>query len=123
MGILEMKKGRQSLVRKCESTFKQYKTYRDGDEEYVEGMVQLPWDFEEVREKLGVEMKNRLRLPIMCCHLTYTVICRFGKSMPTAAWCLEIEGTPVGNEMKAIQQKWFASFDEFIDHKDEIRFL
>ena len=35
---------------------------------------------------------------------------------------LEIEGTPVGNEMKAIQQKWFASFDEFIDHKDEIRF-
>ena len=29
---------------------------------------------------------------------------------------------PVGNEMKAIQQKWFASFDEFIDHKDEIRY-
>ena len=35
---------------------------------------------------------------------------------------LEMEGTPIGNEMKAIQQKWFASFDEFIDHKDEIRY-
>ena len=35
---------------------------------------------------------------------------------------LELEGTPVGNEMKAIQQKWFSSFDEFIDHKDEIRY-
>ena len=34
----------------------------------------------------------------------------------------EMEGTPIGNEMKAIQQKWFASFDEFIDHKDEIRY-
>ena len=30
--------------------------------------------------------------------------------------------TPVGNEMKAIQQKWFSSFEEFIDHKDEIRY-
>ena len=35
---------------------------------------------------------------------------------------LELEGTPIGNEMKAIQQKWFSSFDEFIDHKDEIRY-
>ena len=33
---------------------------------------------------------------------------------------LELEGTPVGNEMKALQQKWFSSFDEFINHKDEI---
>ena len=24
--------------------------------------------------------------------------------------------------MKAIQQKWFSSFEEFIDHKDEIRY-
>lgn len=24
--------------------------------------------------------------------------------------------------MKAIQQKWFSSFDEFIDHKDEIHY-
>ena len=35
---------------------------------------------------------------------------------------LELEGTPIGNEMKAIQQKWFSSFEEFIDHKDEIRY-
>lgn len=35
---------------------------------------------------------------------------------------LELEGTPLGNEMKAIQQKWFSSFEEFIDHKDEIRY-
>lgn len=33
---------------------------------------------------------------------------------------LEIEGTPVGNEMKAIQEKWFINFEDFIDHKDEI---
>ena len=35
---------------------------------------------------------------------------------------LELEGTPIGNEMKAIQQKWFSSFEEFIDHKDQIRY-
>ena len=35
---------------------------------------------------------------------------------------LELEGTPIGNEMKDIQQKWFSSFEEFIDHKGEIRY-
>ena len=35
---------------------------------------------------------------------------------------LELEGTPVGNEMRAIQQKWSSSFDEFIDPKEEIRY-
>ncbi len=35
---------------------------------------------------------------------------------------LEIDGTLIGNEMKAIQQKWFDSFEDFIDHEDEIRY-
>ena len=34
----------------------------------------------------------------------------------------EMEGTPIGNEMKSIIQRWFYGFDEFIDHKDEIRY-
>ena len=64
------------------------KPYHDEDDGYSGDWFNCPVDFEEVKEKLGVEM----------------------------------EGTPVGNEMKAIQQKWFSSFDEFIDHKEEIRY-
>ena len=63
------------------------KPYREGDEEYSGAWFNCPVDFEEVREKIGVEHEDRLRLQTMSCPLTYTVICHFGKSTPTAAWC------------------------------------
>ena len=84
--------------------------------------LNCPVDFEEVKEKLGVENEEQIEIA------DYEL--PFDLHSDTPLWeinancrmVLEIEGTPVGNEMKAIQQKWFASFDEFIDHKDEIRF-
>lgn len=98
------------------------KPYRDGDEEYAGEWFNCPVDFEEVKEKLGVENEEQIEIA------DYELPFDIHSDMPlweinaNCRMVLEIEGTPVGNEMKAIQQKWFASFDEFIDHKDEIRF-
>ncbi len=75
------------------------------------------WTLREIREKIGVEHEQieiadyelpfRLHSDMQLWEIN--VKCRM---------VLELEGTPVGNEMKAIiQQRWFSSFDEFIDHK------
>ena len=33
----------------------------------------------------------------------------------------EMQGTPLYYEMDVVQKRWFSSFTEFIDHKDQIR--
>ena len=99
------------------------KPYREGDEEYSGAWFNCPVDFEEVREKLGVENEEQIEIA------DYELPFDLHSDMPlweinaNCRMVLELEGTPIGNEMKAIQQKWFSSFDEFIDHKDEIRYL
>jgi len=77
-------------------------------------------DFEEVREKIGVEHEEQIEIA------DYELPFDLHSDMPlweinaNCRMVLELEGTPIGNEMKAIQQKWFSSFEEFIDHKDEM---
>ena len=79
-------------------------------------------DFEEVREKIGVEHEEQIEIA------DYELPFDLHSDMPlweinaNCRMVLKLEGTPIGNEMKAIQQKWFSSFEEFIDHKDEIRY-
>ena len=64
------------------------KPYREGEEEYSGAWFNCPVDFEEVREKIGVEHEEQIEiadyeLPFLTC----TAICHSGKSTPTAAWC------------------------------------
>ncbi len=98
------------------------KPYREGDEEYSGAWFNCPVDFEEVREKIGVEHEEQIEIA------DYELPFDLHSDMPlweinaNCRMVLELEGTPIGNEMKAIQQKWFSSFEEFIDHKDEIRY-
>lgn len=85
------------------------KPYRDGDEEYAGEWFNCPVDFEEVKEKLGVENEEQIEI------VDYELPFDIHSDMPlweinaNCRMVLEIEGTPVGNEMKAIQQKWFAA--------------
>lgn len=65
------------------------KPYRDGDEEYAGEWFNCPVDFEEVKEKLGVEHEEQIEIADYERPLMYTAICRFGKSTPTAAWFLK----------------------------------
>lgn len=98
------------------------KPYHDEDDGYSGDWFNCPVDFEEVKEKLGVEHEEQIEIA------DYELPFDIHSDMPlweinaNCRMVLEMEGTPIGNEMKAIQQKWFASFDEFIDHKDEIRY-
>ena len=98
------------------------KPYREGEEEYSGAWFNCPVDFEEVREKIGVEHEEKIEIA------DYELPFDLHSDMPlweinaNCRMVLELEGTPIGNEMKAIQQKWFSSFEEFIDHKDEIRY-
>ena len=66
------------------------KPYRDGDEEYSGEWFNCPVDFEEIKEKLGVE--NEEQIEIADYELPFDVHSDmpFGKSMPTAAWCLKL---------------------------------
>ena len=64
------------------------KPYREGDEEYSGAWFNCPVDFEEIREKIGVEHEEQIEIATMSCPLTYTAIRSSGKSMPTAAWFL-----------------------------------
>lgn len=111
-----------NLVRNANLPLNNTKPYRDGDEEYAGEWFNCPVDFEEVKEKLGVEHEEQIEIA------DYELPFDVHSDMPlweinaNCRMVLEMEGTPIGNEMKAIQQKWFASFDEFIDHKDEIRY-
>lgn len=85
------------------------KLYREGDEDYSGDWFNCPVDFEEVREKLGVEHEEQIEIA------DYELPFDLHSDMPlweinaNCRMVLELEGTPVGNEMKAIQQKWFSS--------------
>lgn len=98
------------------------KPYHDEDDGYSGDWFNCPVDFEEVKEKLGVEHEEQIEIA------DYELPFDLHSDMPlweinaNCRMVLELEGTPIGNEMKAIQQKWFSSFEEFIDHKDEIRY-
>lgn len=85
------------------------KTYREGDEEYSGAWFDCPVDFEEVKEKLGVEHEEQIEIA------DYELPFDLHSDMPlweinaNCRMVLELEGTPIGNEMKAIQQKWFSA--------------
>ena len=99
------------------------KPYREGDEEYSGAWFNCPVDFEEIREKIGVEHEEQIEIADYELPFDLHSDTQLWEINANCRMVLELEGTPVGNEMKAIQQKWFSSFDEFIDHKDEIRYL
>ena len=95
--------------------------YNEG--ELVGAWFTPPVDFEEVKERIGLNDEYE-EYAIHDYELPFDI----HSDMPlweinaNCRMVLELEGTPIGNEMKAIQQKWFSSFEEFIDHKDEIRY-
>lgn len=92
---------------------------RDG---FVGAWFTCPVNWEEVVEKLMIE--NEEQFEIADSELPFPV----RADMPL--WELNMQcdivrsmdGTPVGNELKAIIKRWFSGFTDFMDHKEEIRF-
>ena len=91
--------------------------------ELVGAWFTLPVDYDEMAERIGLnEFYEEYAI-----H-DYELPFDLHSDMPlweinaNCRMVLELEGTPIGNEMKSIIQRWFYGFDEFIDHKDEIRY-
>ena len=82
------------------------KPYSEDEDGYSGEWFNCSADFEEIKEKLGVEHEEQI--VIADYELPFPV------QSDTSIWevnrncrmVLEIEGTPVGNEMKAIQEKF-----------------
>ena len=83
------------------------KPYREGDEEYSGAWFNCPVDFEEVREKIGVEHEEQIEIA------DYELPFDLHSDMPlweinaNCRMVLELEGTPIGNEMKAFSRNGF----------------
>lgn len=92
---------------------------RDG---FVGAWFTCPVNWEEVMEKLMIE--NEEQFEIADSELPFPV----KANMPL--WELNMQcdivrsmdGTPVGSELKVIIMKWFSGFDDFMDHKEDIRY-
>lgn len=97
------------------------KPYHEDEDGYAGAWFNCPVDLEEIKERLGVEQEEDFEIA------DYELPFALNPDMPLweiNALCRmiqEIEGTPVGNELKEIQAKWFQNIEDFIDHKDEIR--
>ena len=64
------------------------KPYREGDEEYSGAWFNCPVDFEEIREKIGVEHEEQIEIADYELPFDLHSDTQLGKSMPTAAWFL-----------------------------------
>ena len=63
-------------------------------------------------EKIGVEHEEQIEIADSELPFDLHSDTQLWEINANCRMVLELEGTPVGNEMKAIQQKWFSSFDE-----------
>jgi len=97
------------------------KPYNEDEDGYSGAWFSCPVDIEEVKERLGLESEDEweiedyeLPFPIDGNTKLWEInaLCRIVQDM---------EGTPIYYEMDVIQEKWFGSFEDFIDHKDHIR--
>ena len=94
--------------------------YNEG--ELVGAWFTPPVDFEEVKERIGLNDEyeeyaiHDYELPFPLEGNT-----RLWEINALCRMIQEMQGTPLYYEMDVVQKRWFPSFMEFIDHKDQIR--
>ncbi|WP_139692301.1 antirestriction protein ArdA [Sporolactobacillus terrae] len=93
--------------------------YNEG--ELVGAWFTPPVDFEEVKERIGLNHEyeeyaiHDYELPFDIDE--YTPIEEINRLCSLAE---ELEGTPIEEEMREIQNAFFGSFEEMVEHKDDI---
>ena len=83
------------------------KPYHDEDNDYSGDWFHCPVDFEKIREQLGVENEKQIEIADYELPFDLHSDMRFWEINSNCRMMLELEGTPISNEMKAIQQKCF----------------
>lgn len=97
------------------------KPYRDDENDYAGAWFVCPVEFEEIKEKLGIEKAEDFEIEDYELPFTLNPDMPLWEINTLCRMIQEIEGTPVGNEMQEIQAKWFQNIEDFIDNKDKIQ--
>lgn len=93
--------------------------YNEG--ELIGAWFTPPIDMEDVKERIGLNIEyeeyaiHDYELPFDIGE--YTPISEINR---LCALAQELEGTPIEGEMKEIQRTFFDSFEELVEHKDDI---
>ena len=95
--------------------------YHEDFEEYPGAWFSCPVDFEEIRERLGVQSEEEIEIEDYELPFPLEGNTRLWEINALCRMIQEMQGTPLYYEMDVIQKRWFSSFIEFIDHKDQIR--
>ena len=95
--------------------------YHEDFEEYPGAWFSCPVDFEEVKERLGVQSEEEIEIEDYELPFPLEGNTRLWEINALCRMVQEMQGTPLYYEMDVVQKRWFSSFTEFIDHKDQIR--
>lgn len=87
---------------------------------YTGAWFQLPVTIDEIKEKIGIEKDDDMEIADY--ELPFSI------DINTPLWEInalchvvqELDGSPIYFAMKELQEKWFSSFEDFLDHKDDI---
>ncbi len=96
--------------------------YHEDFEEYPGAWFSCPVDFEEIKERLGVQSEEEIEIEDYELPFPLEGNTRLWEINALCRMILEMQGTPLYYEMDVVQKRWFPSFTEFIDHKDQIRY-
>lgn len=94
--------------------------YHEDFEEYPGAWFSCPVDFEEIRERLGVQSEEEIEIEDYELPFPLEGNTRLWEINALCRIIQEMQGTPLYYEMDVVQKRWFSSFTEFIDHKDQI---
>ena len=94
--------------------------YHEDFEEYPGAWFSCPVDFEEIRERLGVQSEEEIEIEDYELPFPLEGNTRLWEINALCRMIQEMQGTPLYYEMDVVQKRWFPSFTEFIDHKDQI---
>ena len=94
--------------------------YHEDFEEYPGAWFSCPVDFEEVKERLGVQSEEEIEIEDYELPFPLEGNTRLWEINALCRMVQEMQGTPLYYEMDVVQKRWFSSFTEFIDHKDTL---
>ena len=95
--------------------------YHEDNEEYPAAWFHCPVNFEEVKERLGIQNEDEIEIEDYELPFPLELNMKLWEINALCRIVQDMQGTPLYYEMDSIQKRWFGSFEEFIDHKDQIR--
>ena len=80
------------------------------------------WILRKSGNVLEFRVRKKSKLKTMSCRFHWRATQGSGKSTPFAGWYRKCRERPSIMKWDMVQKRWFPSFTEFIDHKDQIRY-